>query len=372
LPKKINLGVGAYRTDKGQPFVLPSVKEAENRLMSRNLDHEYAPISGLPTFIDASLRFAFGENAAVITDKRVAATQAISGTGALRLAAEFVKRYCDGKPVYLPNPTWGNHAAIFTAAGMKSTSYPYYDAKLNTVDFEKLKSFLETAQPGVVLLHACAQNPTGCDLTAEQWRVLSTVLKKTQHVLLFDCAYQGFASGDAEADAFAIRHFIEEGHSFLLCQSFAKNFGLYGERAGLLSVVTTGAEETERINSQLKTIVRAMYSNPPIHGARIVAEVLSDPQLKAQWAKECQQMAQRIKDMRQLLRSKLEAGTPKKQWNHVTDQIGMFCYTGLTKEQVLRLREEYHIYCTDDGRFSLAGINSQNIDYLAASILAVL
>lgn len=273
--------------------------------------------------------------------------------------------------LYVPNPTWGNHLAIFENSGLKPTYYPYYDSKNNNVDFANLLDFANKLEKEVFLLHACAHNPTGSDPSREQWQELSYVFKKRGHTALFDSAYQGFASGDPEADAFSLRQFVADGHQILLCQSFAKNFGLYGERAGVLSVVTASPEEAERVSSQLKVIVRPMYSNPPVHGARIVAEVLGDPELKAQWLGECKAMADRIGRMRQLLRAKLEAGNPGRSWKHIEEQIGMFCFTGLSKEQVLQLREQYHIYCTDDGRFSVAGINNKNIDYLAASITSV-
>lgn len=319
-----------------------------------------------------SLEFAYGTDSVPMKEKRIAAVQTISGTGACRIAGEFIRKFLgQGRSIHIPNPTWGNHIAIFQDSGLKPVYYPYYDNQKNSVDFTSLFDYVNKLEKEVFLLHACAHNPTGADPSKEQWQELSHLFKKKQHVALFDSAYQGFASGDPEKDAFAIREFVRDGHQIMLCQSFAKNFGLYGERAGLLSVVTDSPEEAERVNSQLKKIIRPMYSNPPVHGARIVAEVLGDATLKAQWLGECRGMAERINRMRNLLRSKLEAGNSQRTWNHITEQIGMFCYTGLSTEQVLRLRNEYHIYCTDDGRFSVAGITSKNVDYLAASVLAV-
>eukprot|EP01040_Poterioochromonas_malhamensis_P006542 gene6542-7043_t len=371
--KKINLGVGAYRDDQGRPYVLPSVKAAEDRILARNLDKEYAPIAGYAPFIQKSIEFAYGVHSEAVQSGRIAAVQSISGTGGCRLAGEFIHKFFGNRTIYVPTPTWGNHIAIFQNAGLKPAYYPYYDDKKSAVDFNALLNFINTTENNsVFLLHACAHNPTGCDLSHEQWDQLSAAIKKKHHIVFLDSAYQGFASGNPEHDAYAIRKFVEDGHQILLSQSYAKNFGLYGERVGLLSVVTSSKEEAERVNSQLKVIVRPMYSNPPIHGARIVAEVLSDPQLKAQWLLECKGMADRITEMRNLLRTKLEAGNSGRKWNHITEQIGMFCYTGLSKEQVARLQKEYHIYCTEDGRFSMAGINSKNIDYLASSVLAVL
>ncbi|KAJ1443499.1 aspartate aminotransferase [Ochromonadaceae sp. CCMP2298] len=372
FPQKISLGVGAYRDDDGKPFVLKSIKEAEARIMSKAMGHEYTGITGVPAFVKVALEFAYGENSEPIQSNRIAAAQSISGTGGCRLAGEFVKTFFGAMKIHIPNPTWGNHLAIFRNCGLEPVYYKYYDAASKTVDFSGMKSDIMSAEDGsLFMLHSCAHNPTGCDPTPAQWDELSILMKQKKHIVFFDCAYQGFASGDAEADAYSLRKFIDDGHFIMLSQSFAKNFGLYGERVGCFSVVCSDTEEAQKVTSQIKLIVRAMYSNPPIHGARIVAEVLTDPELKAQWYVECKGMADRILEMRTLLRSKLEAGSSL-PWNHVTDQIGMFCFTGLSPEQVLRLREEFHIYCTDDGRFSMAGINTKNIDYLSQSVIAVL
>lgn len=373
-PKKINLGVGAYRDDQGKNYILPSIREAELAIVNGNMDKEYAVITGVPEFVKVALDFAYGADSEPLKSGRIAASQSISGTGGCRLAAEMVKTFFGKVKVYIPDPTWANHFAMFRAAGLEPVYYKYYDPATRGVDFEGLVNDVKNAEDGsFFMLHACAHNPTGCDPTPEQWDILSKLMLEKNHLVFFDCAYQGFATGDAEADAYAIRKFVADGHYIMLSQSFAKNFGLYGERVGLFSMITGDAEECVRVTSQLKLVVRAMYSNPPIHGARIVAHVLSSPTLKAQWYAECKGMADRIQSMRLALREKLEKG-PKKEgvtWNHVTDQIGMFCYTGLSLPQVLRLREEFHIFCTDDGRFSMAGINSGNIDYLAESMLAV-
>eukprot|EP00286_Rhodomonas_abbreviata_P026867 CAMPEP_0181295956 /NCGR_PEP_ID=MMETSP1101-20121128/4432_1 /TAXON_ID=46948 /ORGANISM="Rhodomonas abbreviata, Strain Caron Lab Isolate" /LENGTH=411 /DNA_ID=CAMNT_0023400759 /DNA_START=102 /DNA_END=1337 /DNA_ORIENTATION=- len=376
-PQKINLGVGAYRDDDGKPYVLKSIQEAEKRIMAKNMDKEYTGITGIPAFVSSALSFAYGDDSEALTSQRVAASQSISGTGGLRVAGELVKKFFGPVKVYIPQPTWGNHLAVFRNAGLEPTFYTYYDNTTRSLDFTGLLKDVRAADNGsLFMFHACAHNPTGCDPSREQWDELSVVMKEKQHMVFFDCAYQGFASGDAEADAYALRKFVADGHLVMLTQSFAKNFGLYGERVGNFSVVCKDKEESERVTSQIKLIVRAMYSSPPIHGARIVAEVLTDAELKAQWYSECKGMADRIQSMRVLFREKLEAGSSTSNssmtWNHVTDQIGMFCYTGLTVEQVHRLRDEFHIYCTDDGRFSMAGINTKNIDYLCQSVVAVL
>ena len=269
----------------------------------------------------------------------------------------------------MPDPTWGNHIAIMKNSGLEPASYSYFDSKTCGVDFKGMLNSINNAETGsVFMFHACAHNPTGCDPTPEQWDQLSIVMKAKKHITFFDCAYQGFASGDSEQDAYAIRKFVADGHQIILAQSFAKNFGLYGERVGTLSVVCASKEEKDRVESQLKVLVRPMYSNPPVYGARLIAEILSDKTLREQWALECKSMAHRILDMRFYLKISLEKAGSTKNWDHITDQIGMFCYTGMTSQQVKRLIEEFHIYCTEDGRISVAGLNSTNVEYVAQSI----
>ncbi|KAG7386026.1 Aspartate aminotransferase, mitochondrial [Phytophthora pseudosyringae] len=376
-PRKISLGVGAYRDDNGKPYVLPSVLEAEKRIMAAGKNKEYAGIAGMKDFVDLSLQFAYGEDCDALKEGRVTGVQTISGTGGVRLAGEFFAKFLgEGTPIYMPNPTWGNHIPIMKNAGMEVRRYTYYEPASRGLDFSGLINDLEGAPDGsVFLLHACAHNPTGVDPTMEQWRKISDVMKAKKHVPFFDCAYQGFASGDATRDAAAIRHFVKEGHNIFLSQSYAKNFGLYGERVGALSVVTASKEEADRVQSQLKIIIRPMYSNPPIHGSLIVSTVLSDAQLKKQWYSECKGMADRIISMRTALRSAIEkienANGIKSDWCHITDQIGMFCYTGLTEAQVTRMIEKHHIYLTKDGRVSMAGVTSKNVEYLAQSIAEV-
>lgn len=335
-PNKISLGVGAYRDDAGKPYILDSVKQAKEKLEGQATDHEYAGIVGVQAYVDKSIEFAYGKDADVIKSGRVAAVQTLSGTGACRLVGEFVMRFFgEGKKMYMPNPTWGNHIPIMKNAGLTPAQYRYYDAATNGVDFAGFLEDVKGAEDGsAFLLHACAHNPTGCDPTKAQWDELSAVFKAKKHIVFFDCAYQGFASGDAEEDAYAIRKFVADGHNIILAQSFAKNFGLYGERVGTLSVVCDDKEEQARVLSQLKLVVRPMYSNPPLYGARIVNLVLGDEALTKQWAVDCKGMADRIIAMRSLLRSELEALGSKQDWSHITTQIGMFCYTGLTKEQV--------------------------------------
>lgn len=366
--KKLNLGVGAYRDDNGQPFVLDSVRQAETKVFEQNLNHEYAPISGVPEFTAAAAKLLFGSDSAALKEGRIASVQTLSGTGALRVAGEFLKKFTTNEAIYLPSPTWGTHNPIFNNSGLKTLSYKYYDGR-GGLDFAGFKGDLESLNDkSLVLFHACAHNPTGVDPTIEQWKELAVVCKKKNHLVFFDAAYQGFASGDPVKDAFAPRHFVENGINCVVAQSFAKSFGLYGERVGALHIVSKSTEETERLMSQLLITIRPMYSNPPLFGARVVATILSDPTLTTLWHKEVKAMADRIISMRvQLVKHLKEAGSTR-DWSHITNQIGMFCYSGLTPEQVERLKTEFHIYMTSNGRISMAGVFSSKVKYLAEAI----
>jgi len=374
FPNKINLGVGAYRDDTGKPFVLNAVKQAEKKIFDTNMNHEYAPIAGVAEFNKVSQVLQLGENSPVIKDKRAVTIQALSGTGALRVGAQFLNRFLDlpsetRNTVYLPNPTWGNHNPIFQDSGFQLKQYRYYDNKTIGLDWEGLKTDVKNApSKSVFLFHACAHNPTGVDPSLDQWKQLSQLCKEKDHYVFFDLAYQGFASGDPEKDAASVRTFIEDGHDVAIAQSFAKNFGLYGERIGALTLLTKNAQQAEAVESQLKILVRPMYSNPPVHGARIVSIILQDPNLTAEWRREVKVMADRIITMREKLVNHLKEFGSKRDWSHITKQIGMFCYTGMTPEQVDRLSNEFHIYLTRNGRISVAGVTSQNFKYLAQSI----
>ena len=373
-PNKVNLSVGAYRDSDGQPWVLPSVLKAEEHVMAKQMNKEYLPIIGDADFVDNARRFALGSASPALTEKRVASVQSLSGTGACRVIGDFYAKFLGkGAPFYLPTPSWGNHANIFRDSGLDVRSYRYWDKETLGLDLDGMLADLKSAPDGsAVLLHACAHNPTGVDPTPEQWKTICSVLKERPGLsLFFDSAYQGFASGDAEADAFALRHFVSEGVPCALAQSFAKNFGLYGERVGLLSMICADEDEAARVLSQLKIIVRPMYSNPPVHGARIVNAVLSDPALEAQWRSECKSMAERIIAMRTALRDGLSKAGSSRDWAHITNQIGMFCYTGLQPAQVDSMINDYHIYLTKDGRISMAGLNAANVDYVAGAMHAV-
>jgi aspartate aminotransferase len=368
--KKINLGVGAYRDDQGKPFVLPSVRSAEEQIISSKMDHEYAGIIGLPEFTANAAKLAFGEDSPIIKAKRNATVQSISGTGALRIGSEFLSKwYPNSKVVYQPSPTWGNHVPIFKFAGVDVKNYRYYDK--GTCGFDEkgcLEDLAKIPKKSIILLHACAHNPTGVDPTPEQWMKMAEVIKKRNLYVFFDMAYQGFASGDINRDAYAVRYFVEQGHNICLAQSFAKNMGLYGERVGAFTVVAQDEDEQARVMSQLKIIIRPMYSNPPVHGARIASKILSDKALYQQWLKDVKTMADRIIGMRTQLKDLLAKEGSQRNWNHIVDQIGMFCFTGISPEQVERLTKDYSVYLTKDGRISVAGISSNNVEYLAHAL----
>ncbi|PNW78716.1 hypothetical protein CHLRE_09g387726v5 [Chlamydomonas reinhardtii] len=377
-PRKLNLGVGAYRTEEGKPYVLRAVREAEAALAADPAaNKEYLPIAGLPEFNRLSRELALGPSHPAIRDGRVATVQALSGTGALRVGAEFLAQHLPpGQPrvVYLPNPTWGNHKTIFGRAGMQVREYRYFDAKTRGLDFAGMCADLSAAPPGaVLLLHACAHNPTGVDPSPEQWRQLLALTQERKLLPFFDSAYQGFASGDLDADAASVRLFASAPgpQEMVLAQSFAKNMGLYGERAGALSVVCKSKEVAGRVESQLKLVIRPMYSNPPMHGAAIAARVMADPRLNALWKEELAGMAHRIKAMRQALYGQLVARQLPGDWSFVLKQIGMFSYTGLSKAQCEVLTRKWHIHLTMDGRISMAGLSAASCPYLAEAIADV-
>lgn len=374
-PKKMNLGVGAYRDDNGKPFVLSCVRKAEAKIVKANLDKEYGPIGGTPEFAKCVVELALGPNSSVIKEGKTVTVQAVSGTGGLRLGGDFLAKFFPfpaNKEIWLPKPTWGNHPAIFRDSRLESKYYRYYDPTTCGLDFKGLTQDLQAVPDGsVVLVHACAHNPTGVDPNPAQWQELSHLFKKKSFLPFFDMAYQGFSSGSTDRDAAALRLFVADGHTPLFTQSFAKNMGMYGERVGALTFVCGSAAEAKPVESQIKIIIRAMYSNPPVNGARIATTVLTDPELRAEWLVEVKGMADRINGMRALLVSHLKQKGSQKNWSHITNQIGMFCFTGLTSDQVNRLMKEYSIYLTQDGRISVAGITSKNVEYLAEAVHAV-
>jgi len=369
-PKKMNLGVGAYRDDNGQPYVLPSVSQAEQNVVARSLNKEYAPIGGEGDFCKEAAKLAFGDSSPVITEGRNVTVQGISGTGSLRIGAEMIsKHWPSNRTIYLPKPSWGNHTPIFKFAGFNVGGYTYYDPSTCGLNFAGAMEDIKNIPEGsVILLHACAHNPTGVDPTPEQWKEMSALIKQKNLLPYFDMAYQGFASGDVDKDAFALRQFISDGHNVLLAQSFAKNMGLYGERVGAFTVVCADKEEAARVESQIKILIRPMYSNPPRHGARVATEVMTNPELRAQWLKDVKFMADRIISMRTQLRDGLAKNGSSRDWRHITDQIGMFAFTGMTKDMCDDIVENHAIYLTKDGRISVAGLNPGNVNYVADCI----
>jgi len=379
-PDAVNVCVGAYRGSDGKPWVLPSVRAAEEKMAGdAAANKEYLPIEGDAAFVGRALRFAYGEEE--YEGSTTAAVQSLSGTGACRIGAALLAKFApkvssDGtKPLVLvPDPTWGNHFGIFREAGCEAKTYRYYDRRTNRLDFDGMLADLSAAPRGsVVLLHACAHNPTGCDPSPDQWDAISSAIADAGLQIFFDSAYQGFASGDAEADAAALRKVVGSGRhrGLMLAQSFAKNFGLYGERTGTFSVLCASPEERAAVQSQLKLIVRPMYSSPPRHGSSIVSTVLGDDGLRPQYYGECREMAERIAEMRALLVVRLGEKGSTHDWSHVAGQIGMFAFTGMSAEMVDELTAKYYIFLTRDGRISLAGLNANNIDYVAGAVHAV-
>merc|ERR1711934_1332905 len=369
-PRKVNVSIGAYRTDEGKPLVLSCVKKAEKLLLDRSdLNKEYLPQRGDVSYSELCQKMLFGEDSKYLADGLVATAQTLSGTGALRLGAEFVKRYAPEKAVYISSPTWGTHNSIMDQAEVPLKTYLYWNAEGRNLDIDGMLADIEAAPEGsIMMLHAAAHNPTGVDPTKEQWSQIMDVCAKRNHVCWFDSAYQGFATGDLEKDAYALRLFAEKGLPLFVSQSFAKNFGLYGERIGTFSLTCGSQDSVKNVMSQLDIIIRNLYSNPPKHGANIVKTVLSDPALYQEWRDELMAMSLRIQDMRKVLLEELtNLGTPG-DWTHITSQIGMFSFTGLSPEQSKAMVEKHHIYMLGNGRISMAGVTSGNVKYIAAAI----
>lgn len=380
--KKINLGVGAYRDNSGKPIVFPSVKKAETVLLEAETNKEYTGITGSKPFQTAVKEFVFNNSgkdtngAKLIGENRIVTAQTISGTGSLRVIADFLKRFYSSDKIIVPKPTWANHVAVFTDAGLQADYYAYYDKENNGLDFENLKKSISAAEDeSIILLHACCHNPTGMDLTPEEWEEVLEIIQQKNLFPLVDMAYQGFASGSPYKDIGLIRRMNElvvEGKipTYALCQSFAKNMGLYGERTGSISIVTESADSTAAVESQLKKLIRPMYSSPPIHGSRIVETIFSDENLLNEWLADLDAVVGRLNVVRDKLYEKLDK--TNYNWDHLLKQRGMFIYTGLTAEQVIELREKYSVYATEDGRFSISGVNEENVDYLADAINQVI
>ncbi|MEI6732789.1 MAG: amino acid aminotransferase [Comamonadaceae bacterium] len=371
-PAKVNLGVGVYYDDNGKLPLLACVQAAEKTMMDKPTARGYLPIDGIVAYDSAVKGMVFGADSEAVKSGRVATIQALGGTGGLKVGADFLHHINPNAKVLISDPSWENHRALFTNAGFKVESYRYYDAQTRDLNFDGMLADLKAAAAGsVVVLHACCHNPTGYDITPAQWDQVVTVVKAHNLVAFLDMAYQGFANGLTE-DGAVVQKFVAAGLSFFVATSFSKSFSLYGERVGALSVLCENKEEAGRVLSQLKIVIRTNYSNPPTHGGAIVAAVLANPELRALWEKELGEMRVRIKSMRQTLVDGLKAAGVKQDMSFITRQVGMFSYSGLTKDQMVRLRNEFGVYGTDTGRMCVAALNSKNIGHVCASIAKVL
>ena len=371
-PTKVNLGVGVYFDDNGKIPLLNAVRKAEKNRLDSAPSRGYLPIEGLPAYNQSVQALLFGQDAEIVNSGRVVTAQALGGTGALKIGADFLKRLNPEAMVYISDPSWENHRALFENAGFQVETYPYYAPATRGVDFEGMKAKLASMAPGsIVVLHACCHNPTGADLDATQWSAIIDIVREQGLLPFIDMAYQGFADGISQ-DAVALNLFVTSGLQFFVSSSFSKSFSLYGERVGALSIVTASRDESSRVLSQLKRLVRTNYSNPPIHGAAIVAAVLSDAALRAEWEGELAAMRDRIRTMRSGLVEALKANGVKQDFAFVTKQRGMFSYTGLSSAQVAVLQSEFGIYAVSTGRICLAALNQRNVDYVAKAIAQVL
>lgn len=371
-PQKVNLGIGIYKDAQGNTPILHSVKEAETRLLAQENTKNYLTIDGVAAYNAATQTLLFGEKHEIIVNKRAKTAQSLGGTGALRVAAEFIKRQTQAQNIWISSPTWPNHNAIFQAVGINIKNYRYYDKQNHALDWDGLIEDLSQAKQGdVVLLHGCCHNPTGIDPTPEQWDTLAKMAAQNGWLPLFDFAYQGFGNG-LDEDAYGLRTFAQHNPELLIASSYSKNFGLYNERVGAFTLVATDEDTANRAFSQIKTIIRTLYSNPASHGGATVAMVLQDEKLKAQWIDELNQMRNRIKLMRQKFVETLKECGTTQDFDFIVKQNGMFSFSGLTAKQVDRLRDEFAIYAVRSGRINVAGITEDNIRYLCESIVKVL
>ena len=371
-PNKVNLGVGVYYDDKGKVPLLECVQRAEAELIATLSPRTYLPIDGLAAYDKAVQELVFGAQSKVITEKRVITAQAIGGTGALKLGADFLKRFAPDAQVWISDPSWENHRALFESAGFVVNNYHYYDEATHGVNFDGMLTSLKSMPAGsIVLLHACCHNPTGADLTSEQWNKVIDIVTSRGLIPFLDMAYQGFGEG-IEADGQVVHRFAAAGGPLFVSNSFSKSFSLYGERVGALSIVAASSEEIARVASQLKRVIRTNYSNPPVHGGKVVATVLANPELRNLWEKELAEMRVRIRANRESFVDLLKQKAPDHDFSFVKKQCGMFSYSGLTKAQVEQLRNTYSIYAVDTGRICVAALNSANIEYVVNAICQVI
>jgi aspartate/tyrosine/aromatic aminotransferase len=370
-PHKINLGIGSYKTAEGQPLVLTSVRKAESLLLQKHLNKEYLPIEGDADFLRCALPLLLGPDSPLWQSGNFFAAQSVGGASALRIGGEFLAKLVS-KTIFSSQPSWSNHKQIFERAGLNVGSYPYCNPKTCLFDYQGMCDAIKNMPPGsVILLHGCCHNPTGIDPTFEQWKELSDLIKKQQLIPFFDIAYQGFGQ-DLDLDAQAIRYFVNEGHEMLIAYSFSKNFGLYGERVGFLTVVCSTAERIPKIGSQIKSLIRANYSNPPLHGARIVSTILKSHELTLEWKTELSNMRERVKEMRKALIAALLVKGQDRNFAFMHQQNGLFSFLGINPEQVQYLRKEKAIYMPNSGRINIAGLNTQNISDVAEALLSVM
>lgn len=367
---KVNLGVGMYYDDTGKVPILECVKRAEQILLGDATPRTYLPIDGMPAYTRAVQNLILGESKAV-TEQRAVTIQALGGTGALKLAADFLHRLNPSAQVWISDPSWENHRALFEGAGFVVKNYAYYDAATHGLNFNGMVESLKQAPDGtIVVLHACCHNPTGVDLSNDQWTTIIEIVKSRNLIPILDIAYQGFADGLAQ-DGAVVKRFAEALHPVFIANSFSKSFSLYGERIGALTIVTKDKDEAARVLSQLKRLVRTNYSNPPAHGCQVVTRVLTTPELRSQWEQELTQMRERIKQMRKALVEKVQAKKPGYDISFVLRQRGMFSYSGLSKDVVARLKSDYSIYAVDSGRICVAALNNKNVDRVAEAIAAL-
>ncbi|MBV8470444.1 MAG: aspartate/tyrosine/aromatic aminotransferase [Burkholderiaceae bacterium] len=371
-PGKINLSIGIYFDDEGRIPMLDSVRQAELQVVAEAGARPYLPMEGAANFRSAVQELLFGAGSAVVQAGRVATIQGVGSSGGLKVGADFIRRYFPDSVVYVSDPTWDNHRAVFEGSGLTVQTYPYYDPATGGLRFAEMLAALKALPPkSVVLLHACCHNPTGVDLTPLQWDELIPVLQAGELLPFLDLAYQGYGDG-IEEDAFAIRAMADAGLSFFVANSFSKSMSLYGERCGALSAVCPDAAQANNVLGQLKFTIRRNYSNPPRHGGQIVAKVLTDPQLRTLWEGEVEEMRERIHAMRNALFEVLSAKLPDRNFDYFLTQRGMFSYTGLTPEQVDRLRDEFAVYLVRSGRMCVAGLNTKNVEATARAMAAVL
>jgi aromatic-amino-acid transaminase len=371
-PKKVNLGVGVYQDGAGKVPILQVVGEAQRRWGAKEDTKNYMPIDGLPAFNQQAQALLFGADSSVLAQGRAVTAQTLGGTGALKVGADFLKRFFPASQVWISDPSWENHRALFEAAGFTVNTYPYYDPETHGLDFNAMLNTLKGLPAGsVVVLHACCHNPTGVDLSREEWARVIDLFHTAGLIPFLDFAYQGFGEG-LDADAFAVRAFAEAGIPCLIANSFSKSFALYRERVGALTVVTASEEEAKRVRSQVKRVIRTNYSNPPSHGGQIVAAVLADAELRARWEGELTEMRERIHKMRDLFVQRLREKGVEQDFSFIRRQRGMFSYSGLSREAVNRLRDEYGIYIVGSGRVCLAALNEKNSEYVCEAIAEVL